>query len=490
MDKHQVKQIFDDIEVPKKALKKAIHQAVVRAENDSNSRRRFKWGRRITNGITVAAVVCILYFTSGLFLPSVNKAMGSIPIVGQIYKDFQDKVGLSLFESNLVTDLNEKAESRGITVSVNSSYYDAGQLVYNFTVDNLQSDEKELMYDVDEVSYNDNFSINYDSLVLKKINNKQYAGQLRIYTNGIQIKNGETVPFVITHINEIQGNWRFKLPIIKKKASYLESSKSVSVYHNRYQFSNIQVENGRLGSVLQFTIDYQGIAKNDSVEINEVKDDLGNTYEMTESNIELGDRRKINERTVRVKGQTQLESPINPKAKKLTLIADIKSEAEGSEIVPLNAEMPFHISKTNHQNIGIEINNMKQEGRKVLVQYRFTGIDTSSMDENDLVNIGETIGLGDMKKMKSWADPLAYYEEGYYLKANTAKVKNMNTAEMLSTFELDDAYLDKLSLKHFEFDKYGLYIDKGVINDLIQLKPFSFTVPVHQVKQPGEKKSS
>ncbi|MGG3033324.1 DUF4179 domain-containing protein [Bacillus stercoris] len=488
MDKHQMKQIFDDIEVPKTALKKAIHQAVVRAENESNTRRRFKWARTITNGIAVAVVVGILYLTSGLFLPSVNKAMGSIPIVGQIYKDFQDKVGLSLFESNLVTALNEKAESRGITVSVNSSYYDAGQLVYNFTVDNLQSDEKELMYDVDEVSYNDNFSINYDSLVLKKINNKQYAGQLRIYTNGIQIKNGETVPFVITHINEIQGNWRFKLPIIKKKASYLESSKSVSVYHNRYQFSHIQVENGRLGSVLQFTIDYRGIAKNDTVEINEVKDDLGNTYEMTESNIELGDRIKVNERTVRAKGQTQLESPINPKAKKLTLIADIKSEAEGSEIIPLNAEMPFHVSKTNHQNIGIEINNMKQEGRKVLVHYRFTGIDTSSMDENDLVNIGETIGLGDMKKMKSWADPMAYYEEGYYLKANTAKVKNMNTAEMVSTFELDDAYLDKLSLKHFEFNEYGLYIDKGVLNDLIQLEPISFTVPVHQVSQPTEKK--
>ncbi|WP_121642047.1 DUF4179 domain-containing protein [Bacillus vallismortis] len=490
MDKHQVKQMYDDIAVPKKALKKAIHQAVVRAENDRNSRRRFKWGRTITNGMAIAAVVCILYLSSGLFLPSVNKAMGSIPIVGQIYKDFQDKVGLSLFKSNLVTALNEKAESRGITVSVNSSYYDAGQLVYNFTVDNLQSDEKELMYDVDEGSYNNNFSINYDSLMLKKINNKQYAGQLRIYTNGIQIKNGETVPFVITHINEIQGNWRFKLPIIKKKANYLESSKVVSAYHNRYQFSNIQVENGKLGSVLQFTIDYQGIAKNDTVAIDEVKDDLGNIYEMTMSNIVLGDRKKINERTVRVKGQTQLESPINPKAKKLTLRAYIKSEAEGSEIVPLNAEMPFHVSKTNHQNIGIEINNMKQEGRKVLVQYRFTGIDTSSMNENDLVNIGEMIGLGDMKKMKSWADPLAYYEEGYYLKANTAKVKNMNTAEMVSTFELDDAYLDKLSLKHFEFDKYGLYIDKGVINDLIQLKPFSFTVPVHQVKQPGEKKSS
>ncbi|WP_406589718.1 DUF4179 domain-containing protein [Bacillus atrophaeus] len=484
MEKHQVKQLYDDIEVPKKALKKAIHQAVVRAENESNTRRRFKWGRTITNGIAVAAVVCILYLTSGLFLPSVNKAMGSIPIVGQIYKEFQDKVGLSLFKSNLVTNLNEKAESRGITISVNSSYYDAGQLVYNFTVDNLQTVEKEISYDVDQTSYNDNFSVNYDSLQLKKINSKQYAGQLRLYTNGTKIKNGDTAPFVITHINEIPGNWSFKLPITKKNANYLESSKVVSAYHNRYQFSNIQVENGKLGSVLQFTIDYQGIAKHDTVEINEVKDDLGNTYEMTSSNIELGDRKKVTERTVRAKGQTQLKSPINPKAKKLTLIADIRSEAEGSEIVPLNAGMPLRLSETKHQNIGIEINNIKQEGRKVLVHYHFTGVDTSSMSKDDLMNIGEMIGLGDMKKMQSWSDPMGDYEEGYYLKANSAKVKNMDTAEMLSTFELDDDYDDKLSLKHFEFNEYSLYIDKGVLNYLIQLEPFSFTVPVHQVSQP------
>ncbi|MCY8194601.1 DUF4179 domain-containing protein, partial [Bacillus spizizenii] len=73
-------------------------------------------------------------------------------------------------------------------MSVNSSYYDAGQLVYNFTVDNFQSDEKEISYNVDEANFNDNVSINYDSLMLKKLNNKQYAGQLRIYTNGTEIK--------------------------------------------------------------------------------------------------------------------------------------------------------------------------------------------------------------------------------------------------------------------------------------------------------------
>lgn len=59
MDKHQMKQMYDDIAVPKKALKKAIHQAVVRAENESNTRRRFKWARTITNGMAI--LCCGMY---------------------------------------------------------------------------------------------------------------------------------------------------------------------------------------------------------------------------------------------------------------------------------------------------------------------------------------------------------------------------------------------------------------------------------------------
>ena len=74
-------------------------------------------------------------------------------------------------------------------------------------------------------------------------------------------------------------------------------------------------------------------------------------------------------------------------------------------------------------------------------------------------NIGEFIGLGDVEKMKSWPDPQADYESGYYLKGNHAKVTNLKTASMQSTFEFDDKKLENLSLNHFSFKEYGLYLD-------------------------------
>lgn len=93
-------------------------------------------------------------------------------------------------------------------------------------------------------------------------------------------------------------------------------------------------------------------------------------------------------------------------------------------------------------------------------------------------NIGEFIGLGDVEKMKSWPDPQADYESGYYLKGNHAKVTNLKTASMQSTFEFDDKNLETLSLNHFSFKEYGLYLDLTELNMLAPQKAIKVTIPV------------
>ncbi|MBT2711639.1 DUF4179 domain-containing protein [Pseudomonas sp. ISL-88] len=202
MEKHQMKQLYQDIDVPKQELKKAIQSAASRAGKEGAAKRR--WGRKLTNGLAVAAALFLLYLSSGLFIPSVNTAMGNIPVAGQIYNLFQDKAGSALFKSNLVTKLNEKAESRGITVTVKSVYYDSGQLVYNFIVDHLKSDEDHISFQVD---YKDDLNIlaeDYDSRELKKLTDGRYGGQLRFFTDSSKLKDGDKFPLVITQLRTSQ----------------------------------------------------------------------------------------------------------------------------------------------------------------------------------------------------------------------------------------------------------------------------------------------
>ncbi|KUP43674.1 hypothetical protein AVR63_16945 [Bacillus velezensis] len=473
MEKHQMKQLYQDIDVPKAELKNVIHSAAVRAGKEGAVRRR--WGRKVINGLAVAAALFILYLSSGLFMPSVNTAMGNIPVAGQIYRVFQDKAGSALFKSNLVTKLNEKAESRGITVTVKSVYYDSGQLVYNFTVDNLKSDEEDIPFEVDYKDSRNILSLDYDSQGMKKMKDGQYGGQLRFFADGPKMKDGDKLPLVITQIKDIPGNWRFTLPIKKQKSVSLEGTKAVNV-NGLYRFFDIRAENGTTGSALLYSVDFQDAAKNDAISIYEASDDAGNHYEMTMSNIELGSRKNLPGGGKRIRGQTQFSKPIDPKAKTLFITGDIKSESEPGEIVPLKTKLPVSY-KTKHHHVRITIKKIKQQGRRVIVDYQFSGIDVSKTDKDQLINVGESIGLGNTKKMKTWPS-LNEYKKGYYLKGNKAKVTNLKTGEMESVFELDDSSDKEYSLRDFSFDSYALYVNRTFMNTLAGDGKITFSVPV------------
>lgn len=473
MEKHQMKQLYQDIDVPKAELKNVIHSAAVRAGKEGAVRRR--WGRKVINGLAVAAALFILYLSSGLFMPSVNTAMGNIPVAGQIYRVFQDKAGSALFKSNLVTKLNEKAESRGITVTVKSVYYDSGQLVYNFTVDNLKSDEEDIPFEVDYKDSRNILSLDYDSQGMKKMKDGQYGGQLRFFADGPKMKDGDKLPLVIKQIKDIPGNWRFTLPIKKQKSVSLEGTKAVNV-NGLYRFFDIRAENGTTGSALLYSVDFHDVAKNDAISIYEASDDAGNHYEMTMSNIELGSRKNLPGGGKRVRGQTQFSKPIDPKAKTLFITGDVKSESEPGEIVPLKTKLPASY-ETKHHHVGITIKKIKQQGRRVIVDYQFSGINLSKADEDQLMNTGESIGLGNTKKMKTWPS-LNEYEKGYYLKGNKAKVTNLKTGEMESVFELDDSSDKDYSLRDFSFDSYALYVNRTFMNTLAGDGKITFSVPV------------
>lgn len=472
MERKEMKKLYDEIDVPKVEVTSVIRQAMgdVKAEK---KRRWFTWNWRTPIYSVIALVV--LYFSSGFIFPSLNTAMARVPFVGQLYMMFHDKVGMSLFQSELVKHVNEGAESRGVTVKVNSVYYDAGRLVYTFTVENFHTNEDFIPINIDSDQINENFQPDTRGPELKKLKDGRYAGRIEFFTNGQMIKQGQKAQLVISKIGDIVGNWRFELPVVKQKTILLAGQKEVSILNGRYQLKDIKVENGVNSSVIQYAIDYNGIAKDDEVLIDRMRDNLGNKYRL-ETGTRFEEKQLSNKKT-RINHMTILNQPIDPKATELTFFTTLWVEHEESKIIPLQTKLPIQF-KTKHYGIGIKINKIEQKGRSVIVDYQFTGVGQKELDEGVMKNAGEWIGLGDVKKMKSWPDPEADYENGYYLKGNNAKVTNLKTASMQSTFEFDVKELDKLSLNHFSFKEYGLYLDLSNLNLLAPHKDITVTIPV------------
>lgn len=65
--------------------------------------------------------------------------------------------------------------------------------------------------------------------------------------------------------------------------------------------------------------------------------------------------------------------------------------------MPLKTKLPVSY-KTKHHHVGITIKKIKQQDRRVIVDYQFTGINYSKADKDQLMNVGESIGLGNTKK--------------------------------------------------------------------------------------------
>ena len=63
MEKHQMKQLYQNIDVPKAELKNVIHSAAVRAGKEGAVRRR--WGRKVINP---CGCCCFVYSVSVLRL--------------------------------------------------------------------------------------------------------------------------------------------------------------------------------------------------------------------------------------------------------------------------------------------------------------------------------------------------------------------------------------------------------------------------------------
>ena len=146
MDKEKWIKEVDSIEVPKEAVFQAISQGIKQAEKP----RRKK--RMIIGALTAAAATLII--GSGFVSPTANQVLAKTPILGELYKKFDDKLGMKLAEEDMVTNLNETITKNGVTLKVTSAYFDGFQVTI---VGEVYKKGKWPANEPDEISFDMNF---------------------------------------------------------------------------------------------------------------------------------------------------------------------------------------------------------------------------------------------------------------------------------------------------------------------------------------------
>src|SRR5699024_9626434 len=112
------KEKFDEIEIPKDDVNEAIRNGIQKA-NDSHPNRRKMLSR--TRNFIISSAAAATLLLSSFVVPPVSHVMAEVPVVGQLYSNFNDLVGKNLASQQQITQLNETASYEDIDVTVTSA---------------------------------------------------------------------------------------------------------------------------------------------------------------------------------------------------------------------------------------------------------------------------------------------------------------------------------------------------------------------------------
>ncbi|WLR55201.1 DUF4179 domain-containing protein [Mesobacillus subterraneus] len=254
MKKKMFHESVDQLEVPEDEVLKAIKAGVSKGNKmKAKQKPRFK-----VIGASVAAAA-VLFVASGFMVPTVGNVMADIPFLAKLYE--HDKVAENLATQQLITELNEKAVSDGIDVSVIDAYYDGAIIGVTFDVKGEVKGDEDEMYAFYEIFDRDpNIEETMELVKLLPIEGG-YKGHIQLSYPRAELPAETTLPFNIIGIGEIndnwkdeQGKWNFDVPI--KQLPFETAPLGKVSEHGDYKITFEKLITGNSSIAIEYTLSY------------------------------------------------------------------------------------------------------------------------------------------------------------------------------------------------------------------------------------------
>ena len=469
MEEKDLKKAFNQIPVPKESVFKAIDDGL---KQGNEKKRPQTMKRKLLYGGVASIAILSLTISSGFIHPTMNKVLAKTPLVGQIFKDFEDPLGIELAEQNLVTELNKTSTKKGINVTLTNAYFDGYIVSITGHVDgNLKEQNPG---ESDELSMDENFE-NYEgdadpwlngSTAFKK-KGDGFDFQMTLNYPYEELKENFDLPITIHSINGTKGEWKFSVPIKQKK------NKAIALdYAKSYPNENVQIKINELlfGSVsstimLETKTEYE----NDDIYIGKATDNKGNELYMDRVWV---DKEKDNELNGVQRYSTE---KLDPEAKSITFYPSLGLNEPFAE-KNLATGTSFTL-KSQRSDKSIRVNGIKHEQDKLIIDYHVLGFPKNLKEEKYetlLHNLGYQFNI---------VDPRIDMDENwpFYIHRNHVKVLDKDTLHFQSVFDLsgevvyDGDMVQKIT--SFEMDRAILQFDFNPFLDTVELEPFTVKIP-------------
>ncbi|TDL85959.1 DUF4179 domain-containing protein [Vibrio vulnificus] len=467
MDNKEVKSAIEKIVVPKEKVFSAIDKGL----KMSGKGRKIK-KKKVLAGSAAAAALLGITIASGFVNPTMNKVLANTPLIGGIFQEFNDSMGVELANQDAVTDLNQSLTKNGVTVKLTSAYFDGNVVsITGFVDEDVEKGHNEK----GEVSFDMNFEHNKGdndpwlsgSRAIKKVENG-YNFQWKMEYPYKSFKENSTLPITIHNINGIKGEWNFDIPIKQEKNSTLAINQEQGYPDDEVKIRIKEILTAKASSSLVYeTVEkYKG----DDIIILKAVDDKGNVYRFGNQTVLEDSEQEDGYQSTMRREMTKLNSDITS----LTFYPQLS--AADPKVQQLLNIKSFTLKSTRF-NLGLQVNDVTQKGEKLVIDYQLTGLPKNlSKGKLEIINhnLKYLFWLVDKEYLTKIDPENPWPPKNHGIPFNKVKVIDKATAHFQSTFDLNG----EERIENFKLENTMLLFDFSNLVPAKELKPFTVVLPV------------
>jgi hypothetical protein len=467
MDNKEVKSAIEKIVVPKEKVFGAIDKGL----KMSGQGRKIK-KKKVLAGSAAAAALLGITIASGFVNPTMNKVLANTPLIGGIFQEFNDSMGVELANQDAVTELNQSITKNGVTVKLTSAYFDGNVVsITGFVDEDVEKGHNEK----GEVSFDVNFEhnkgdhdpwLNGKSNDIKRVENG-YNFQWKMVYPYKSFKENSTLPITIHNINGIKGEWNFDIPIQQEKNRTLAINQEQGYPEDEVKIRIKEIHTAKASSSLIYeTVEkYKG----DDIYIKAV-DNKGKVYRFGEGTLLDELEQEDGYQSTMRREMTKLNSDITS----LTFYPQLS--AADPKVQQLLNIKSFTLKSTRF-NLGLLVNDVTQKGEKLVIDYQLTGLPKNlSKGKLEIINhnLKYLFWLVDKEYLTKIDPENPWPPKNHGIPFNKVKMIDKATAHFQSTFDLSG----EERIENFKLENTMLLFDFSSFVPAKELKPFTVVLPV------------
>ncbi|WP_159462096.1 DUF4179 domain-containing protein [Salirhabdus sp. Marseille-P4669] len=455
MNKERFLEEINEIDVPKHELFTAIDKGLAKGRKEKVPKRKSK--RKLFTAVSSIAVATFL--AAGFIFAPISYALSTIPLLGSIYDKVGLQIGYELLESDLVTELNQKATSNGVDITITSAYYDGNIIGLTFhakgdkvSIDRVGEHGPEAGYSFHLFDGKEQNQWASTMTELKETEDG-YIASIEFYNPNTAISNNDTLPLTFTNITGVKGLWNFDVPVEKIPSETIYSEAETKLQDQGYSLKMESIIKGNATTIVNYETILPREGKNDRIRIT-VFDDKGNRLVKFHPNVLTTD---VKGTSVIKENQELFSSKISEDASYLTIQPEIV-KWDQDIVSSLDQTTPFVIESSRF-DYAIQVNRIQQKGNQLVLDYHIQNIETGSIKEDIIQNFADYITI--IKTDQITKDNNGELDMNQMLElqthSNEAKILEDGSLHYQSTFELKND-------ESFNYRDYSLVVPFGTLS--------------------------